>query len=48
MWNVISAGISHQGRVRTNNEDHWAADPAAGLYTVSDGMGGHVAVLMVS
>lgn len=43
MWNVISAGISHPGRVRTNNEDHWAADPTAGLYTVSDGMGGHVA-----
>ncbi|OGQ90605.1 MAG: hypothetical protein A2289_06450 [Deltaproteobacteria bacterium RIFOXYA12_FULL_58_15] len=31
------------GRVRTNNEDSFFADPALGLFVVCDGMGGHSA-----
>jgi PPM family protein phosphatase len=32
-----------QGRVRTSNEDSFAADPAGRLFLVADGMGGHAA-----
>lgn len=32
---------SHVGRVRTHNEDAYAIEPEAGLFLVSDGMGGH-------
>lgn len=31
---------SDTGRVRDHNEDRWRIDPAAGLFVVSDGMGG--------
>jgi serine/threonine protein phosphatase PrpC len=36
-----SAGASHVGRVRTINEDAWAALPERGIWAVADGMGGH-------
>lgn len=32
---------SHRGRVREQNEDAYALEPEAGLFVVSDGMGGH-------
>ena len=32
---------SHEGRVRTNNEDAYCVRPADGLFAVADGMGGH-------
>ena len=35
-----SYGISHVGRVRSNNEDCYAARSELGLYIVADGMGG--------
>ena len=35
------AGMTDQGRVRTNNEDSVWVDPAKGLIVVADGMGGH-------
>lgn len=34
------AGLTHRGRVRKENQDRFLADPAQGLYIVSDGMGG--------
>ena len=36
------SGISDVGRVRKRNEDSLSADPAAGLFIVADGMGGHL------
>ncbi len=35
------AAKSDTGKVRTNNEDSFFADPETGLYIVADGMGGH-------
>lgn len=37
---IRSYGISHVGRVRSNNEDSFAERPEMGLYAVADGMGG--------
>lgn len=39
----VSAGLSHQGLVRKNNEDRIHLDDARGIYAVVDGMGGHAA-----
>ena len=43
MSTVKHAGLSDIGRTRDENQDRWLADPALGLYVVSDGMGGHLA-----
>ena len=40
----ISYGAaSHRGRERPHNEDAFGLEPEAGLFVVSDGMGGHLA-----
>lgn len=36
-----TAAVTHQGRVRTVNEDNYLLQPASRLWAVSDGMGGH-------
>jgi protein phosphatase len=36
-----AAGRTHPGRVRSANQDVFVVDPAARLYAVADGMGGH-------
>lgn len=43
MIRVTHAALTDRGRVRRRNEDNWSADAAAGLYVVSDGLGGHSA-----
>lgn len=40
---MTSAGISHQGLVRANNEDRIYFDDEHGIYMVIDGMGGQAA-----
>ena len=40
---VESAGISHVGKKRNQNEDSLFFDDNMGLYVVADGMGGHLA-----
>ena len=37
---IRSYGISHVGRVRSNNEDSFAERPEMNLFAVADGMGG--------
>ncbi len=34
-------GLTDKGKVRDNNEDFFAINPAIGIYMVADGMGGH-------
>src|SRR5206468_6421411 len=36
-----AAGRSEQGPVRSQNQDACLVDPAAGLFAVADGIGGH-------
>ena len=38
-----SAGESHVGMVRHNNEDRWHSDPERGIFIVVDGIGGQAA-----
>ena len=40
---LTAFGVSHPGRVRSNNEDALLWDLPAGLFIVADGMGGHQA-----
>ena len=39
MITLLHAGLTDLGRMRTTNEDCWAADPGQGLYLVADGLG---------
>jgi protein phosphatase len=43
MVELLSASATHLGLVRTNNEDAYLAMPEAGLFALSDGMGGAAA-----
>ena len=43
MVRLLSAGTTHLGRLRANNEDEYIAMPEAGVFAVSDGMGGEAA-----
>src|SRR5215472_5908828 len=40
MFTITAAGCTDRGRVRSENQDRYLADPAQGLYLVTDGMGG--------
>lgn len=40
---LIAAGITDTGIVRSNNEDNYIVDEKRGLLVVADGMGGHAA-----
>jgi protein phosphatase len=37
------AAVTDVGRVRSENQDRWFADPELGLFVVADGLGGHAA-----
>lgn len=41
MIRLEHAALTHEGRVRANNEDAHCERPADGLFVVADGMGGH-------
>lgn len=43
MVRFLSAGATHVGLLRTNNEDAYLSVPEAGFFAVSDGMGGQAA-----
>jgi PPM family protein phosphatase len=38
---IAYSGLTHQGRVRSNNEDAWQVEPDLCLAVLADGMGGH-------
>ncbi len=39
--NIFSAGATDTGNIRTNNEDAYLVQDAAGLFAVADGVGGY-------
>nr|WP_276592607.1 MULTISPECIES: PP2C family serine/threonine-protein phosphatase [unclassified Methylobacterium] len=41
MLRIESCGVSHPGRVRSDNEDRFLVAPEIGVFAVADGMGGH-------
>jgi len=43
-----SAGTTHPGRVRSENQDAYLARPEVGLWAVADGMGGHTSGRLAS
>jgi serine/threonine protein phosphatase PrpC len=45
---IESAGSTHPGRVRDENQDAYIARPEVGLWAVADGMGGHSAGQLAS
>ncbi len=40
MRKIRSAGLTHIGRVRSENEDAFVSDPGVGVFAVADGVGG--------
>jgi type VI secretion system protein ImpM len=41
LLHLESAGSTHPGKVRSENQDAYVAQPESGLWVVADGMGGH-------